>query len=515
MRRRAVSRQKLPRIVTGPRGLLLIGIVIGVGALVLLRAANHYTSTDSFCGSCHIHPQATSSWRLSTHYAGTSGTVTHCIECHLPPGGIGYIAEKSRLGVKDIFGKLFKDESRFNWEQKSLLEHAVTHTFRDACLECHKNLFPLELSKEGEEAHLHYTQQADRLRCINCHLHVGHFDPSAGGAIEFGLVTTEVREIYTEPAVVDHFEDYTEYIPGSSVRFEMVAIQGGTFTLGSPESEHYRGSDEGPTRDVTISPLWMGKAEVTWDEFETWYRQTAGEGRTDTRQLSVRSDPDIDAVTGATPPYGAPDQGWGKGGRPAITMTYHAATEYCKWLSRVTGKKYRLPTEAEWEYACRGGSSDPYFFEGDPGDYSEKRLWNRLFGRNTSGIDPYVIYSGNSGGKSQMPSEVMPNPFGFLNMSGNVREFCLDWYAANAYVLYPEGATVLDPRGPASGTEHVIRGGSFRSDAARVRSATRDHTRHDAWLMTDPQIPKSIWWYSDCIDVGFRVVCEYEEEGTG
>ncbi len=492
---------------------MVFGMAIGIGMLILIGAANHYTSTDTFCESCHVHPQATSSWKLSSHYAGLSGTVTHCVECHLPPGGISYAVEKTRFGVRDVFSKLLKDDSKFDWEEKSSLEHAEEYTFRDACLDCHRNLFPIELSRKGEEAHLHYERKADEIRCINCHLHTGHFDPEAGGADEFGLMVTEGKEIYSEPAVVEGFVDFTEFIPGSNVDFEMVAIPGGTFTLGSPDSESYRDSDEGPLRQVTISRFWMGRTEVTWNEFEAWYRETGGEGRTDTRMLQPVDIPGVDAITGATPPYGAPDQGWGKGDRPAITMTFQAATEYCRWLSEVTGKTYRLPTEAEWEYACRAGTSSPYFFEGDPKQFSEKRFWNRIAGINSEGIDPFVIYAGNSNGKTHTSSDILPNPFGLVNMSGNVREFCLDWYAADAYSLNPEGAPVIDPKGPDSGNEHVIRGGSFRSDAALVRSAARDYTRRDAWLVTDPQIPKSIWWYSDCIDVGFRVVCEYEGEG--
>jgi formylglycine-generating enzyme required for sulfatase activity len=254
----------------------------------------------------------------------------------------------------------------------------------------------------------------------------------------------------------------------------------------------------------------MGKVEVTWDEYESFYQQTRQEGRTDTREIYGQQLMATDAITGATPPYGNPDQGWGKGQRPAITMTHYAATVYCEWLSKVTGKKYRLPTEAEWEYACRAGTTTPYFFEGNPKKFTKNRFWNKLFGIDTSRINSFIIYAQNSEAKTQTPDQVRANPFGLVNMLGNVREFCLDWYSADLYTNYPEN--VVDPKGPESGKEHVIRGGSFRSDAADVRSASRDYTRHDAWLVTDPQIPKSSWWYSDCYDVGFRVVCEYEED---
>jgi formylglycine-generating enzyme required for sulfatase activity len=92
-----------------------------------------------------------------------------------------------------------------------------------------------------------------------------------------------------------------------------------------------------------------------------------------------------------------------------------------------------------------------------------------------------------------------------------VAEFCSDWYKADAYSLYPAGV-VKNPKGPEEGTEHVIRGGSFRNTADVLRSASRDYTRTESWLKTDPQMPKSIWWYSDCFNVGFRVVCEYNNK---
>jgi len=187
-------------------------------------------------------------------------------------------------------------------------------------------------------------------------------------------------------------------------------------------------------------------------------------------------------------------------------------SKYCDWLSEVTGKVYRLPTEAEWEYAARAHTTGAYFFEGSPKKYTRRRFWNRLFGADTSVINSFAVYAENSQGMTQPPSVVRPNPFGLLNALGNVREFCLDWYAPDAYAAYAENEVVVDPRGPATGTEHVIRGGSYNSDAAAIRLADRDHTRHDAWLLTDPQMPKSLWWYSDVTDVGFRVVCEYESK---
>ena len=94
-------------------------------------------------------------------------------------------------------------------------------------------------------------------------------------------------------------------------------------------------------------------------------------------------------------------------------------------------------------------------------------------------------------------------------MPGNVKEFCSDWYSSDYYSSLKDGAE--NPAGPLTGEERVVRGGSFKSDAADVRSGTRSRTYHDRWMLTDPQVPKSIWWYSDCNDVGFRVVCEYDE----
>lgn len=282
--------------------------------------------------------------------------------------------------------------------------------------------------------------------------------------------------------------------------------------MGSPEDEPFRRDDEGPVRQVTVSPFFMGETEVTWDMYWAFYSETMTEGRTPPEVVYANnSDPDVDAVSGPTPPFGAPDQGWGSGERPAITMTHYAAETFCQWLSKKTGKKYRLPTEAEWEYAARGGTSTPYFFEGSPKDFSDRGFWRKFFDADTAGINRYVVYVKNSPNRTQEPSAVLPNPFGLKNMLGNVMEYCSDWYAPDAYSKMQDGA--VDPKGPETGTEHVVRGGQFSDDAADLRSAVRGQTEHDAWLKTDPQDPKSIWWYSDIRSVGFRVVCE-PPEGT-
>ncbi|HQG77090.1 MAG TPA: SUMF1/EgtB/PvdO family nonheme iron enzyme [Bacteroidales bacterium] len=490
------------------------------GALVILGAqrAVDITSTNKFCVSCHIHPVADAEWKKSVHYDTKSGYRVGCAECHLPPKGEGFLWEKGKTGLRDLWSYIFRDSASFDWEAKGRLEYARKHVYESSCIKCHENLFPAKLTKEGEDAHLYYTQQPKTpdLHCINCHLNAGHYIEgyTHGSNVTFGKVSSAPKEIFSEPAIVTGFENFTEKIPASSVSFEMVAIPGGTFEMGSPEDEPFRKPDEGPVRTVEISPFFMGQTEVTWDEYLAFYVQTSVEGRsTDTEGLrnEISAGARTDAISGATPPYGQPDQGWGLGQRPAISFSFHAAETYCKWLSQVTGKNYRLPTEAEWEYACRAGTTGPYFFEGDPRKFEKSGLRARISKNDTAVINSYVVYNENSPSKTQPPDFVKPNPFGLINMLGNVAEFCSDWYQPNAYSEYP-GGTIRDPKGPETGSEHVIRGGSFMNPAGLVRSAARDYTRTEAWLKTDPQMPKSIWWYSDCFNVGFRVVCEYDEK---
>lgn len=493
-------------MITGRKLYLLLiasGIIICLIILYVGKKAIKNTSTDEYCMSCHVHPHVEQTWKMSPHHDNRTGVIVHCTECHLPPEGHGRFLAKAKTGIKDVYGYLFKDSADFNWEQKRTLEAAKHFVYTESCIKCHQNLFPVALSTEGEDAHLNYITSKDEVNCLNCHLDVGHYDPNRKHEHNTNFGQKEViKEVFTEPAKVEDFKNYTEKIPGTSVSFDMVAIPGGQFDMGSPKDEQLRDEDEGPVHPVVVSDFWMGKIEVSWDEYLAFFAATSSQGH---KAAETNENEEVDGISGPTPPWGAPDQGWGKGSRPAITMSWHSAYIYCRWLSKVTGKRYRLPTEAEWEYACRGGSKTPYPFKGSPKDYTSNGLFKKIFGVDTTIISSNIVYKENSPEKTQEPSMVRKNPFGLKNMLGNVNEFCLDFYSPNAYKSYK--GVVTNPVFK-RGKEHVVRGGSFKSDAKDLRSAARDYTKTKAWLVTDPQMPKSIWWYSDCIDIGFRVVCE-------
>jgi formylglycine-generating enzyme len=485
---------------------ILGGLFAGLALMFAGNKVVAYTSTDEYCMSCHVHPLAEQSWKLSTHHDNKPGIIVHCAECHLPPKGHGMLFAKAKHGAKDIYGYWFKDSTDYKWAAKRKLEPAKKFVYIESCIKCHQNLFPKTLTVDGENAHLSYLTSKTEVTCLNCHLNVGHFDPNNKHEhnMNFGVTTTASTKIYTEPTTVTSFASFTEKIPGTSLSFEMIAIPAGKFIMGSPKNEPLRKPDEGPVHPVKLSRFFIAKVEVSWDEYLEFFKATSSQGRKEIEETE-----NVDAISGPTPPWGAPDQGWGKGSRPAITMTWKAANTYCKWLSKMTGKKYRLPTEAEWEYASRGGKQTPYFFDGNPKKYTSAGFFRRIFGADTTTIQSYVVYKENSASQTQEPASVKGNPFGLKNMLGNVYEFCSDYYSPTAYSAYKKGA--VNPKGPKKGQEHVIRGGSFKSDAKDVRSAARDFTKTKAWLVTDPQMPKSVWWYSDCIDVGFRVVCDAGE----
>src|SRR5665647_2376587 len=291
---------------TGPGSKFLftgIGILICALFLFSLNTVSEYTSTDKYCVSCHIHPVQDQNWRLSEHYNNKSGFVTHCVDCHLPPKGHGYLPAKAFHGMKDIYGKLFKDSASFDWEAMKTLDNAKGYVYEQSCIKCHQNLFPASLSVNGSNAHLQYVNApaGQKSNCINCHLNVGHYDKSNIHAhnANFGVTETVAKELFTTPAEVTKFENFAEKVPGTTLTFEMVTIPEGTFEMGSPEKEELRKPDEGPVRKVHLSKFWMGKAEVSWDEYLEFFKATASQGRKE----AVVNQPVTDAITGPTPPW--------------------------------------------------------------------------------------------------------------------------------------------------------------------------------------------------------------------
>ena len=287
--------------------LLLLGIILGFSLLLGGKVGIDYTSTDQFCDkTCHAHPEATQTWIKSTHFTTKSGVVTHCVDCHLPAGGVEFYTEKARLGAQDIYGKLFKDVSKINWQSKRSLDRASTFTYDSACIRCHANLFSANLSKKGVDGHLHYQRSKAKMLCINCHLPSGHYRGEKAEEPEEMADAAERELDKSFPLNPEGFRNYTEIIPDTEVKFRMVAVPGGTFNMGSPVTEPYRRNDEGPVRKVKLTPFWMGRVEVTWREYEVYLLQRGSRGRNrDQAQFSG-----VDAVTGPTPPYGSPDQGW-------------------------------------------------------------------------------------------------------------------------------------------------------------------------------------------------------------
>jgi len=295
------------------------------------------------------------------------------------------------------------------------------------------------------------------------------------------------------PASEKEMKPYTETLTGSTVKFDMVPIRGGTFTMGSPATERGRAPDEGPQHKVKVPPFWMGKTEMTWESFDLY---AFSRNLAKAAELPSDASKGADAITRPTPPYSDPTFGYGRKGHPIISISHHAAMEFSRWLSEKTGKTYRLPTEAEWEYACRAGTTTPYDFGVTPGPLSQY-AWFRL----------------NS---EDMPHAVglkKPNAWGLFDMDGNVAEWVLDLYDKDYYKKFdpqtPTEAPVLIP-----GSEHyphVARGGSWDDDAAKSRCAARRPSTK-AWNQQDPQRPQSIWWLTDALHVGFRVVRPLEEQ---
>ncbi|UYQ92886.1 formylglycine-generating enzyme family protein [Chitinophaga horti] len=269
------------------------------------------------------------------------------------------------------------------------------------------------------------------------------------------------------------FTAYDQKVPGSEISFKMVPIKAGEFMIGSPASEKNRSADEGPRKKVAVEAFWMGATEVTFEAYDFY------------------ADPDKetnlpDGMTRPSPPYIDLTLGMGKaGGFPANSMSQYGALMYCKWLYKKTGVFYRLPTEAEWEYACRAGSTTAY-----------------PYGEDTSKLSQYAWFAGNSESKYHKVGELKPNAWGLYDMLGNVAEWTLDQYDAD-YLAKMDAKSPWNK--PTAKNPRTIKGGHYADPAGRLRSAARLKSDMD-WNRRDPQIPRSYWWNADSPFIGFRLV---------
>lgn len=279
----------------------------------------------------------------------------------------------------------------------------------------------------------------------------------------------------------DPFVPYNQPLEGSSEEIRMVPVPGGAFMMGNDSGP----AAEAPAHEVFVGDFWMSTYEITWDQYLLFSEQRNDAVNTN---AGTEVNLDIDGISSATTPYVDMSHGMGRKGFPVVNVTQHGALTFCKWLSAKTGRFYRLPTEAEWEYACRAGSTDAYFF-----------------GNDTTQLDAYAWYKSNSGAGYQKVGTKKPNPFGLYDMHGNVAEWTMDKFAAGTYAER-SGTEVRDPWVvPTDLYPRTVRGGSWQDAAEALRASAR--TASDArWKRIDPQIPKSRWWFTNASHVGFRIV---------
>lgn len=272
---------------------------------------------------------------------------------------------------------------------------------------------------------------------------------------------------------------YIQKINGTSLTFEMKPVPAGEFLMGSKNGR----ADEQPVHKVKLDPFWMSTFEVTWDIYEPFLYKDY-----ETSQSTSPVPANVDAVTRPTKPYLDMTFGMGKENHPALAMTHYNAIQYCKWLHARTGIFYRLPTEAEWEYACRAGNATEYFF----GDDSSK-------------LAEYGWYRSNSNGKTHAVGQKKPNQWGFHDLYGNVAEWTYDQYQADYYSLVKDARASNPVAIPDKLYSNVIRGGSYDDQAIELRSAARVAS-DPVWKQLDPQIPKSNWWFPEAPFIGMRLV---------
>ena len=289
---------------------------------------------------------------------------------------------------------------------------------------------------------------------------------------------------------------YTATISGTEATYTMLPIPGGEFQIGSPDGEAKRSKDEGPQRTIKIEPFWMGRTEVTWSEYKEYmklYEQFKWFEADGIRLVTPKNE--IDAITAPTQLYD-PSYTFGLGElpmQPAVTITQYAAKQYTQWLSGITDHQYRLPSEAEWEYACRAGTTTAYHFGDDAGKLGE-----------------YAWHYDNADGRPQKVGKKKPNPWGLHDMHGNAWEWTLDEY-------FEEGYKRLDDKSHTAANAlawpdvfypRVLRGGSWDEAADRCRAAAKLDSEDEDWKEEDPNLPLSPWWFTNepARAVGFRII---------
>ena len=285
-------------------------------------------------------------------------------------------------------------------------------------------------------------------------------------------------------------KEYVEKIEHTDAKIEMVPIKSGEFLMGSPDGEEGRKENEGPQHQVKVPAFWMGKYEIRWDAFEVWMfdldiqrRKLANAAETERDKAAAEYQ-----LSQPTEPYTDMTFGMGKRDFPAICMTQFAARTFCQWLTEKTGRYYRLPTEAEWEYACRAGTTTAYSFGDDPAD-----------------IGDYGWNYDNSSEAYHKVGQKKPNAWGLYDMHGNVAEWVLDEFIEDYYSQFKSGVADDPLAIPTKLFPHVVRGGSWDVDPVDCRSAARAGS-DPSWQAQDPQIPKSIWYHTDAMHVGFRII---------